>query len=67
MKFTAPVGRSGEFALAVALRYLRALDLQGKPDAGAVWCFDGKNQAGPARADSGRRVRLASLVGRPCG
>jgi hypothetical protein len=45
VKFVAPGGLSGEYALAVALRYLRAIELDGKPDAGAVWCFDGGNQA----------------------
>lgn len=45
VKFVAPAGRSGEYALGVALRYLRALELEGKPDSGAVWCFDGANQA----------------------
>jgi hypothetical protein len=44
VKFIAPAGDSGEFALAVALRYLRAVELDGKPDKGAVWCFDGDNQ-----------------------
>ena len=47
VKFVAPAGSSAEFALAVALRYLRAVGLEGKPDAGAVWCFDGENQAVP--------------------
>lgn len=47
VKFVAPAGDSGEFALAVALRYLRAVKLEGKPDQGAVWCFDGENQAVP--------------------
>lgn len=42
-----PAKNSGEFALAVALRYLRALTLEGKPDQGAVRCFDGENQAVP--------------------
>lgn len=45
VKFVAPAGDSGEFALAIALRYIRALELGGKPDMGAVWCFDGKTQA----------------------
>ena len=45
VKFVAPAGDSGKFALAVALRYLRAIQLDGKPDQGAVWCFDGENQA----------------------
>lgn len=47
VKFVASAGTSGNFALAVALRYLRALELEGKPDAGAVWCFDGENRAVP--------------------
>ena len=47
VKFVAPAGGSAEFALAVALRYLRAVELGGKPDAGAVWCFDGDNKAVP--------------------
>ncbi len=47
VKFVAPAGDSGEFALAVALRYLRAIELDGRPDAGAVWCFDGGNRTVP--------------------
>jgi len=48
VKFVAPAGDSGEFALAVALRYLRGCALVDKPDMGAVWCFDGENTAVPA-------------------
>lgn len=47
VKFVAPAGDSGHFALGVAMRYLRAIELNGKPDAGAVWCFDGENQVVP--------------------
>ena len=47
VKFVAPANAAGEFALAVALRYLRALELEGAPDRGAVWCFDGENQVVP--------------------
>lgn len=48
VKFVAPAGESGDYALGIALRYLRGMELHGKPDAGAVWCFDGGNQAVPA-------------------
>ncbi len=48
VKFVAPAGDSGAYALGIALRYLHAMELEGKPDAGAVWCFDGENQAVPA-------------------
>jgi hypothetical protein len=34
----------GDYALGIALRYLRVMELEGKPDAGAVWCFDGGNR-----------------------
>jgi hypothetical protein len=47
VKFVAPAGDSGDYALGVALRYLRAMELEGKPDRGAVWCFDGENEAVP--------------------
>lgn len=47
VKFVAPADDSGEYALGVALRYLRAMELEGKPDQGAVWGFDGGNQAVP--------------------
>lgn len=48
VKFVDPAGDSGEYALGIAMLYLRAVELEGKPDGGAVWCFDGENQAVPA-------------------
>ena len=48
VKFVAPAGESGEYALATALCYLRECALTGGPGHGAVWCFDASNQAIPA-------------------
>lgn len=47
VKFIAPAGDSADFALAIALCYLRECALNGRPGFGAVWCFDGHNQAIP--------------------
>ncbi len=48
VKFTAPAGVSADYAIAVALCYLREVALQGRPGHGAVWCFDGGNTPVPA-------------------
>ncbi|WP_155638951.1 hypothetical protein [Burkholderia multivorans] len=47
VKFVAPAGNSAEFAVRVALRYLQSSFLEGTPEHGAVWCFDGENTAVP--------------------
>jgi hypothetical protein len=43
VKFAAPAGKSAEFAVRVALRYLQSCIREGSPGHGAVWCFDGEN------------------------
>ena len=48
VKFTAPAGDAADFALAIALCYLRECALKDRPGFGAVWCFDGHGQAVPA-------------------
>lgn len=47
VKFTAPAGDSADYAVAVALCYLREVALKGRPGHGSVWCFDGGNTPVP--------------------
>jgi hypothetical protein len=48
VKFTWPAGESADYAVAIALCYLRDVSLQNRPGCGAVWCFDGGNTPVPA-------------------
>lgn len=43
VKFVAPADESVDHALTAALRYLQAVALDGQPDGGSIWCFDGAN------------------------
>lgn len=59
VKFTAPAD-SPDYAVAIALCYLREVALLGRPGHGAVWCFDGHNKAVPAD-----RIVAVEWVGDP--